>query len=66
MKTGMTLLNAGSAADGLLNIIATAVDEERDMTPEESHKVVKLATALHCHALELERVALGIPAPKRG
>ena len=66
MKTGMTLMNAGCSTKEMLSIISTAVNESRDMTVEETHRLVKLATAVHCHALELERVALGIPAPKRG
>lgn len=66
MKTGMTLLNAGVAAQEALNIIGKAVDKARDLTPAEAHEVVRYSVKLHCQALELERMAMGIPAPKRG
>lgn len=66
MKAGMTLMNAGVAAQESLTIIARAIERAQDLTPEQAHQVVKHATLLHCHALELERVALGIPDPKRG
>lgn len=66
MKTGMTLLNAAGAAQEALNIVETVVDAERDMTAQEAHQMVRYAVRLHCQALELERVAMGIPEPKRG
>jgi hypothetical protein len=66
MKTGMTLMNAGVAAQEALNIIAKAISDARDLTPEEAHAVVRYATSLHCSAFELEREAMGIKPPKRG
>jgi len=66
MKTGMTLLNAGSTADRVLKIISGVVDEERDPTRQEAEQIRQLATSLQCHALRLEREVLGIPEPKRG
>jgi len=66
MKTGMNLLEAAGAAQEVLNIVETAVDAERDMTLAEAHQLVRYAVRLQCQAYELERVAMGIPKPKRG
>lgn len=66
MTTGMTLLEAAGAAQEALNLIETAVDAERDLTQAETHQLVRTAVRLQCQAYELERVAMGIPKPKRG
>ena len=59
-------MNAGVAAQEALNIIAKAIADGRDLTPAEAHGIVRCGTSLHCQAFELERMALGIPEPKRG
>ena len=66
MKTGMNLLEAAGAAQEVLNIIETAVAAARDVTPAESHQLVRYAVRLRCQAYELERVAMGIRKPKLG
>jgi hypothetical protein len=66
MKTGMTLMNAGVAAQEALTILARAIERAEDLTPEQAHMVVRYATSLHCQAFELEREAMNIKPPKRG
>jgi hypothetical protein len=66
MTTAMKLLNAAAAAQEALNLIDAAIDAARDLTPDEAHAVVRYASDLHCHAFELQRIALRIPPPKRG
>jgi hypothetical protein len=66
MTTGMTLLEAAGAAQEALDLIAAVLQVGRDFTPAEAHQLVRTAVRLQCHAYELERVAMGIPKPKRG
>lgn len=66
MKQGMKLLDAAVAGSAALEWIESAVEEARDLTPLEAATLLQQATLLQCHALEIQRIALGIPEPKRG
>ena len=66
MKQGLKLLDAAVAGSAALEWIEGAVEEARDLTPLEAAELLRLTTQLQCHALEIQRIALGIPKPKRG
>lgn len=65
-KMGMAMLELGSAACAVSVMTERAWNEERDLTREEAARLREHAGKMLCAALEVERVALGIPAPKHG
>ena len=65
-KMGMAMLELGSAACAVSVMTERAWNEERDLTREEAARLREHAGKMLCAALEVERVALGIPAPKNG
>lgn len=65
MKMGMKMLDAGNTCCAVKVLIQRALhDGPRDLTREEAAQLRELAVGLLCAALEMERIALGIPAPR--
>jgi hypothetical protein len=66
MKQALALLAAASAVDRSRKLVAPALETAQELTIDQAHALVAEALKLQCAALEVERIALGIPAPLRG
>lgn len=62
-KMGMAMLELGAAATAVEHMTVTAWEADRDFTREEAARLREHSGKMLCAALEVERVALGIPAP---
>jgi hypothetical protein len=66
MKQALALVAAASAVDRTRKLVGPALETAQELTIDQAHALVGEALKLQCAALEVERIALGIPAPKRG
>jgi len=66
MNQGMHLMDLGSSAIAVTILVEKAVGTPRDLTREEAAILVRHTLTMQCAALEIERMALGIPEKARG
>ena len=64
VKQGYALLEAGTATARAMALITLAVEAPRDLTREEAAHLREHGGQLLCAALEIERIAMGIEAPR--
>ena len=66
MTSALAQIAARAAIERAAGLVLPALDRGDELTLAETKRLVEEATKLHCAALQLERIALGLPAPRRG
>lgn len=66
MKQALAQIAARAALGQAADIVLPALDRGEEITRDQAAALVQEAIKLQCAALQLERIALGLPAPRRG